>query len=283
MGTVGILYNSIKESIEKNKRKKKTKRNIKKDIIGYGTIFLAVGIFVLWGFYALAVFLVILVIKKIVTPDKRSTFLKMQSILPTSKIRSMSMGLVEVSGKVIMQEPLLSRLKKKECVGYMYTVEQITENDDGKDSYSLIRSKTVCNPFILRDDSGEVEVTGDNLDLYNLEMDIRYKRSKKRYTQYLLKNNTPVLLIGKANRKRSKIQIERETIKNIFGLMPLDKVTRWNIYKPIRTNFYIMLSVFIVVVALILMADLSIENDEVILKFGNLLDITFILEHIKGL
>src|SRR5690242_20695524 len=41
----------------------------------------------------------------------RDRFLKLQATLPTSKIRSMAMGMIEVEGRVLVDKPLTTRIK----------------------------------------------------------------------------------------------------------------------------------------------------------------------------
>ncbi|WP_025739965.1 hypothetical protein [Aquimarina pacifica] len=226
-----------------------------------------IGMFFL-GPYALIFVFLFVIFKNILFPGSKDNFLKLQSILPTSKIRSMAMGLVEITGKVKMIDPIESRLEKKECIGYTYRVESISRDKDGKKSYSTIKYETICNPFLVDDTTAEAFINNKDLELLNLETDIQYSNSNKRYTQCILKNNDEVLIIGKATIGKQRHTLEKEPIKNVFGLMPVKSVSRWNILLPLRENAYQYGIVLLLAIACILIADITIENDTVLLRFN---------------
>ena len=78
---------------------------------------------------------------------------------PTSKIRSLAMGLVELIGQVIpIQKRLLkSPFTEKDCVYYQFTVEEYVSG--GKSSYwKLIKKDEKRSLFYLKDDTGMVLV-----------------------------------------------------------------------------------------------------------------------------
>ena len=77
---------------------------------------------------------------------------KKQVILntPTSKIRSMALGLVELSGKAApCRHALISPLLKEECVYYSYTVQE-----KGKNTWVTILDGYSDLPFYLDDGTG---------------------------------------------------------------------------------------------------------------------------------
>ncbi|MBI2138977.1 hypothetical protein HYU13_05275 [Candidatus Woesearchaeota archaeon] len=79
--------------------------------------------------------------------------------LPTSKIRSIAMGLVEVSGEVapLKVNMLKSPLTQNDCVHYSFAVEEYRRS--GKSSHwATLLSDTQSYPFSLKDDTGEVLV-----------------------------------------------------------------------------------------------------------------------------
>lgn len=75
---------------------------------------------------------------------------------PTSKIRSMSMGLVELKGNARFNgAPLISPISKKECVFYSYIVEEY--RNAGKHSrWVKIAGKKSGGKFCIEDDTGKV-------------------------------------------------------------------------------------------------------------------------------
>ncbi|RTZ49614.1 hypothetical protein EJ377_04200 [Chryseobacterium arthrosphaerae] len=58
-------------------------------------------------------------------PTSAKRFLRLQASLPTSKIKSLAKGIVEVEGTLIMKEPLSSPVDHEICIGYYYTIEDI--------------------------------------------------------------------------------------------------------------------------------------------------------------
>ena len=79
--------------------------------------------------------------------------------IPTSKIRSLAMGLVEVFGKVVPSKSgiLKSPFTKKDCVYYRYTIEEYRKQ--GKNSrWVTLRKEEKVRPFYIRDETGTVLV-----------------------------------------------------------------------------------------------------------------------------
>ncbi|MDX2494630.1 MAG: hypothetical protein QNK27_06680 [Desulfuromusa sp.] len=74
---------------------------------------------------------------------------------PTSKVRSVAMGMVEVKGEAIRKFALLSPMSHTPCVFYRLTKYRRNKNDQWKVS-SISSSDNV--PFMLEDDTGRVEI-----------------------------------------------------------------------------------------------------------------------------
>lgn len=271
-----LIHNIILRSKEKVKAQKKG--SVVLEAIKFLVItILLISCFLFFGHLAFIIIFFYFILKKIFFPDTKNTFLKLQTTLPTSKIRSMAMGLVEVTGKVKIQESVISRLDKKECIGYTYRIESISRDKDGKKSYSTIEYETVCNPFIIQDTTGEVLVSNKDLELLDLEIDKQYSSGSKRYTQCLLLDGEEMLLIGKANKRKELTIIEKDTVKDIFGLMAVSKISRWNQLKPIRDSVYVYITVFLFLTGILLISNMTIEDNRVILNLNSsVLDIDFL-------
>ena len=83
--------------------------------------------------------------------------------IPTSKIRSVPMGLVEIKGNVSnpVGFPLKSPLMQKECVYFKYSVEEMARS--GKDSrWEILKSRKESGPFYIKDKTGEITITLNN-------------------------------------------------------------------------------------------------------------------------
>ncbi len=105
----------------------------------YITALLILGLIFFSTYFFIFIFIYI-GIQGFIKFNSKNSFTNIQANLPTSNIASMAMGLVEIVGEVNMQEPLLTRIGKKECIGYRYKIEEKQTNSEGKDSYSIITS-----------------------------------------------------------------------------------------------------------------------------------------------
>jgi len=268
MGAIVKGLKGLNKAIQKRSKKEK-KSKIYLDLLK--NILLVIGIFAGFGFFG-PVFIVLiiatfLIIDKI-SPSSKNRFLSLQASLPTSRIQSMAMGLVEVNGSTIMQEPLISRIGEKQCIGYRYKTERKSTSNDGKSGYTTISDEVVCNDFLLKDATGQTTVIANNIDFLWVEEDDSYTSGSKRYTQYLLVDNQNVFLIGKANSKGSKTFIEKENLKDIFVLAPYNAVVNWNRNKPLLNSFLAYLAVLFLIIAFVLIAEISVTEETLDFKFN---------------
>ena len=88
--------------------------------------------------------------------------------VPTSKIRSIAMGLVEIFGKVIPVEKnlLLSPFSNTECVYYKYSIERWTQKDK-QHHWQVVNSGKTSLTFKLQDETGFVLIdpVGAKIDI----------------------------------------------------------------------------------------------------------------------
>ncbi|HJX05284.1 MAG TPA: GIDE domain-containing protein [Candidatus Nanoarchaeia archaeon] len=85
---------------------------------------------------------------------------------PTSKIRSLAMGKVEVNGEVVpaKEELLKSPLSGKDCVYYHYTIEKQVKR--GKiSSWELLARGGNKTDFYIKDDTGKVLINPSGADI----------------------------------------------------------------------------------------------------------------------
>lgn len=82
--------------------------------------------------------------------------------MPTSKVRSIAMGPVEASGKVLTSSDVLTApLTGRKCVYYSFSVEEqrTRHTKNGTETYwVVIKSGSEFVPFFLKDDTGQVLV-----------------------------------------------------------------------------------------------------------------------------
>jgi hypothetical protein len=76
---------------------------------------------------------------------------------PTSKVRSLAMGPVEVYGAVVPDKVFKSQFQNADCVYYKYRIEEYRHS--GKSSHWVtIRSGSDGTPFYIKDNTGSVLV-----------------------------------------------------------------------------------------------------------------------------
>lgn len=268
---IGFIKKGSSSLIKEFRNKPKNKTNISVALLLLKNVVImsiaAIGFFLLGPYVFILIFIYIGILGFIKFNSKNS-FINVQANLPTSKIASMAMGLVEVAGKVKIQQPLLSRIGKKECIGYRYKIENRTKNKDGKYSYSTISDETTCNPFVLEDHTGKVQIQPVDITFQWVPEDDSYSSGSKRYTQYLLFNNDKILLIGKANSKDNQVFIEKEPIREIFALAPFNKVTQWNRYKPLLNSFVSFMMLLVICIAMVLIADIELIKNTIKFSFN---------------
>jgi hypothetical protein len=88
--------------------------------------------------------------------------------LPTSKARSVALGLVEVFGEVNVRnkDKLISPFTKEDCVYYEYKIEEYKKEGEHSRWITMMHEKKAV-PFYLKDDTGTVLV-----DLQNANVNI---------------------------------------------------------------------------------------------------------------
>ncbi|MDU1905389.1 MAG: hypothetical protein E6772_11445 [Dysgonomonas sp.] len=229
-----------------------------------------IALFFALGPYIFPVIIAIIILSKIL-PNSNNRFLKLQSVLPTSKIRSMAMGLVEVKGKLRKIEYLKAPIKSKPCIGYTYIIEKKKRDDNGRTKYSTISNISKCNNFFIEDETGSVEVAGEDLEFMWLDVSDSYESGGKRYSQYLITEGDEMLLIGKADREGDKVIITKEEIKKTFMMSPVGSVDRWNKYQPLLRSFLSVSIVIAIIAMIILLADISVDGNTVHFRMKEIL------------
>ncbi|MBI5390087.1 hypothetical protein HZB02_01225 [Candidatus Woesearchaeota archaeon] len=88
--------------------------------------------------------------------------------LPTSKVRSLAMGIVEVKGKIVVKDSVLkSPFTNKNCVAYRYLIEEYRKTSKDTSSWVQIDRGEERTPFYVQDETGKVLVdpTGAEIDI----------------------------------------------------------------------------------------------------------------------
>ena len=277
LGIIGMIVSAVrsgfqnsKEENERRLRSGKPALPLWKKILITLSGLLFFGVVLLLGvpYFIIIVFIILPFLSSLKSNNKKR-FYRFQRTLPTATIRSVAMGLAEISGKSKTIETMISRIGSKQCLGYLYTIENISTDKDGDNSYSLESSETVCKPFYVQDLTGQMKVLSNDIEFIDFEIDERYEASKKRYTQYLLKENMDVLLIGKASIQGNNEPVfEREEIKNVFGISPVESVENYNTMRPILQSAGYFIYFWVILIALILLTPFTLNNDSI--QFGKI-------------
>ncbi|MDY6765706.1 MAG: GIDE domain-containing protein [Halobacteria archaeon] len=78
---------------------------------------------------------------------------------PTSKIRSLALGMVEIKGKPREYEKTLkSPFTNEDCFRYVYSIQRETQDSEGHKSWSTVEAGTKSVEFYLDDGTGQVLV-----------------------------------------------------------------------------------------------------------------------------
>jgi len=283
LGIIGMMvsairsgYQSSKDEDARRRRMGKTPLPVWKKILFTSSGLLFFGLVLSLGvpYFIIIVFIILPFLTSLKSNNKKR-FYKLQRTLPTSNIRSVAMGLAEISGRSKIIESMISRIGKKECIGFLYTIENVSTDKDGKDSYSMESSETICKPFYVQDKTGQIKVITEGIEFIDFEIDEQYQSSMKRYTQYLLKDNLEVLLIGKAGLKENNEPVfQKEEIKDVFGISPVESVENYNTLRPILQSAGYFIYFWVILIALILLTPIKLRNHT--LEFGKInLDLPF--------
>ena len=88
--------------------------------------------------------------------------------IPTSKIRSMAIGLVEINGKIVPDKSLTSPFSHTKCAYYKYIIKEYRRHRSGKQttySWDTITSGEKRIPFWVKDETGKVYVNPEGAEL----------------------------------------------------------------------------------------------------------------------
>jgi len=189
-------------------------------------LFILLGLVLIdyFGIILGAIILFILTIVWFLIPNKvERTIIKLKKELPISQIRDIQNGLVKIKGTIQAIDPLITEIKKKECIAYSYKIERVRYIKSGgvgitKASFSTLSNNVFCNPFLIKDETGEITVSCEDLEIRSWSKPKSNSEVNKRYTEQRLKNNKEVIIIGKVINSNNKNQIVMDPEKKVFVL-----------------------------------------------------------------
>lgn len=123
--------------------------------------------------------------------------------IPTSKIRSLAMGLVEIYGEVVpWKETLKSPLENKDCVYFHYTVQKHERhyNSSSKrweDRWVTVQNTKQSVPFSLKDETGVVLIEPKEATI-EIRKDATREAGDMRYQEWIIKSKDMLYILGTA-------------------------------------------------------------------------------------
>ncbi|WP_223606416.1 E3 ubiquitin ligase family protein [Chryseobacterium sp. OSA05B] len=272
MAIIGMIKNGIESTVDSFKEQRKNKTPVWK-IIGGGLLaLLGYLAFFYLGIYSFFLIFFVIILSSML-PNNKNRFYFYQRTLPTSTIKSVAMGLAEISGKAKAIQPVISPDTDTPCVGYIYTVDEIhtTRDDDGRTStsYHEISRKTDLKNFYIEDETGKIEIVPAQLQWINFSPAHSREDGGKRYQEYILDEKTDFLLIGQAFYEGANSILRFDEGKKVFGIAPLDIVNFSNKWRPLKLRAMTALACIAVLAAIILFTPITINGTKIIIEQRN--------------
>ena len=94
--------------------------------------------------------------------------------VPTSKIRSLSMGLVELKGKIQVKDKILKDpFDDKECVYWRIQIQELVKSGKTRKWVTRHKAKNQA-PFLISDQTGSVLIYLDDVNMNDVKRDKQY-------------------------------------------------------------------------------------------------------------
>lgn len=175
--------------------------------------------------------------------------------IPTSKVRSIAIGTVEVQGKVRKDEDSIYKhpIDGEDTVYYERTVEKYNPDDDGSD-WDTVLTEHIGDSFYVEDDTGKVRVSMEGNPTLEIEdaqtreiyrvgpddelpralegtdankdtiiPDILEGKRKYRVTVQALRPSDDVYVLGEARERDSEVRTSENEENLVIGSPDLDK------------------------------------------------------------
>jgi hypothetical protein len=125
---------------------------------------------------------------------------KLRSVA-VSKVRSMAMGLVQISGRTAATASLKAPYSRCECVWYRFAVKSRVEYFEGRETWRTISEGSSADmPFLVEDGTGSVLVQPADAEV-DVEPDTIAPDDLTLVTEWVLAAGAPVFVTGFAQRR----------------------------------------------------------------------------------
>lgn len=145
---------------------------------------------------------------------------------PTSKIRSVAMGLCEVKGRAVKKFELLSRLTFAPCVYFKFLIEKEVRNSKGGTYWQAVDRGESTNYFYVEDETGRLLVDPLGAETV-MEPDYRVTElrgnGKYRYTEWYISPGDATYVLGTVRKFNDNIADRKEKLAARLRELKQDK------------------------------------------------------------
>ncbi|MCW2482364.1 hypothetical protein, partial [Candidatus Symbiopectobacterium sp. NZEC135] len=211
-----------------------------------------------------------IVIFRFMQPSAQSRFMRFQEMLPGSNVRSMATGMVQLKGKLVAQQRILAPLSEESCIGYYHCISEEDRDLEGRTHYRTIHEEQCCHPFLLRDSTGSVLVDAIGLDFHLLSVNAERRSGREIEREYILRQGSHCLLIGRAVRRGDEWVITRDKLHRVFGIAPIAHIQRRKKLNVVFSRARYFLVGTALAIALILAVPIEVKQHQVVIHFEQL-------------
>ena len=139
--------------------------------------------------------------------------------VPSSRIRSVAMGLAEIVGAARPKTPLTARLSGVSCVFYRYLIEREERGSRGRDRWVTVDQGQSIDPFYLQDPTGTILVDPAGAEIVlrqayrKVERDGGWFSKRKRYTEWRIVPGQRVYALGTVRKLRDLARESRAALQ----------------------------------------------------------------------
>ncbi|MCW3168590.1 hypothetical protein OMO38_08620 [Chryseobacterium sp. 09-1422] len=272
LAIIAMITKGIQGVAENFRKAREAKKPLWKIVLSGFAVVIFYLAFFYFGIYSFFIIFFFIIVSSIL-PNNKNRFFFYQRNLPTSKIQSVAMGLAEICGKAKAIKTVVSPFSSTTCVGYIYTVDEIRESrdDDGRTSksYREIERKQELHRFLLRDETGSIEVDPEKLDWISFSPAKERESGNQRYREFILDEKTEILMIGQAFYEEAKTIFRYDENKKLYGMAPLEFVNFANKWRPLKLRSVATLLCIALFSAFIIVAPIKISGTKLIIESVN--------------